>query len=79
MQSAAYNFVLNRDKLAPNEIDKNTIEVDLPKCRQGKTGPAGKWYYDFSTVKMYDLNDWLELSSKTDTPETENEQRKAPF
>jgi archaellum biogenesis ATPase FlaH len=79
VQSAAYNFVLNRDKLAPNEIDKNTIEVDLPKCRQGKTGPAGKWYYDFSTVKMYDLNDWLEMSSKTDIPETENEQRKAPF
>ena len=38
-----------------------------------------KWYYDFSTVKMYDLNDWLELSSKIDTPEMKNEHKKAPF
>lgn len=60
VQSAHYNIVCNRDKLAENPIDKNTTEVDLPKCRGGKTGAAGKWFYDFNTVKCYDLDDWLE-------------------
>lgn len=59
VQSAAYNIVLNRDKLADDVIDKNTTEVDLPKCRGGKTGPAGKWFYDFMTAKCYDLADYL--------------------
>lgn len=60
VQSAHYNIVLNRDKLAENPIDKNTTEVDLPKCRGGKTGAAGKWYYEFDKSKCHDLNDWLE-------------------
>lgn len=59
VQSAAYNIVLNRDKLADDVIDKNTTEVDLPKCRGGKTGPAGKWFYDFMTAKCHDLVDYL--------------------
>jgi hypothetical protein len=59
VQSAAYNIVLNRNKLAENGVDKNTTEVDLPKCRGGKTGPAGYWYYDFMTAKCYDLDDYL--------------------
>ena len=58
IQSAAYNIVLNRDKLAENEMDRNTTEVDLPKCRGGKTGQAGMWYYDFHTVTCYDLEDY---------------------
>lgn len=62
VQSAHYNIVLNRDKLAENDIDKNTTEVDLPKCRGGKTGPAGKWYYEFDKVKCHDLNDWLQAN-----------------
>lgn len=60
VQSAHYNIVLNRDKLSENELDKNTTEVDLPKCRGGKTGPAGKWYFEFDKSKCHDLNDWLE-------------------
>lgn len=63
VQSAAYNMVLNRDKLADDVIDKNTTEVDLPKCRGGKTGPAGKWFYDFMTAKCYDLADYLRNKS----------------
>lgn len=59
VQSAAYNIVLHRDKLAECNIEKNTTEVELAKCRGGKTGPAGKWYYDFSTAQCYDLDDWL--------------------
>jgi len=69
VQSAHYNIVLNRDKLAEDNVDKNTTEVDLPKCRGGKTGSAGKWYYDFSTVKCYDLGDWLEKNPQKEEPE----------
>lgn len=58
IQSAAYNIVINRDKLAEDALIKNTTEVDLPKCRGGKTGPAGGWYYDFMSVTCYDLDDY---------------------
>lgn len=60
VQSAAYNIVLNRDKLAEDPLERNTTEVDLPKCRGGKTGSAGKWYYDFNTVACYDYDDFIE-------------------
>lgn len=60
VQSAAYNIVLNRDKLAEDPLERNTTEVDLPKCRGGKTGGAGKWYYDFNTVACYDYDDFIE-------------------
>lgn len=59
VQSAAYNIVMNRDKLADDPLVKNTTEVDLPKCRGGKTGSAGKWYYDFMSAKCHDLDDFL--------------------
>lgn len=59
VQSAAYNIVLNRQKLAEDDIERNTTEVDLPKCRGGKTGAAGKWYYDFNTTLVHDLDDWM--------------------
>lgn len=61
VQSAAYNIVLNRDKLADDVLEKNTTEVDLAKCRGGKTGNAGAWYYDFMTAKCYDLVDYMSL------------------
>lgn len=59
VQSAAYNIVLNRDKLAEDSIVRNTTEVDLPKCRGGKTGSAGKWYFEFDKSKCHDLDDYL--------------------
>lgn len=59
VQSGAYNIVLNRDKLAEDPLVKNTTDVDLPKCRGGKTGSAGGWYYDFDKAKCHDLRDWL--------------------
>lgn len=62
VQSAAYNIVLNRDKLAEDDLTKNTTEVSLPKCRGGKTGEAGSWYYEFSTVQCYDLDDYLGMN-----------------
>ena len=59
VQSAAYNIVMNRDKLAEDDTVKNTTEVDLPKCRGGKTGSAGKWYFDFITATCHDLDDYM--------------------
>lgn len=59
VQSAAYNIVLNRDKLSDDNVVKNTTEVDLPKCRGGKTGSAGKWYYEFDKSKCHDYNDYF--------------------
>lgn len=59
VQSAAYNVVINRDKMAENAFDSNVTEVDMPKCRGGRTGAAGKWYFDFMTSQCYDLGDYL--------------------
>ncbi len=59
VQSAAYNIVLNRDKLSEDPITRNTTEVDLPKCRGGKTGAAGMWYYEFDKAKCHDLDDYF--------------------
>jgi archaellum biogenesis ATPase FlaH len=59
VQSGAYNIVLNRDKLAESPQVRNTTEVDMPKCRGGKTGSAGGWYYEFDTVTCHDLDEWL--------------------
>jgi len=61
VQSAHYNIVLNRNKLSDNVLEKNTTEVDLAKCRGGKTGQAGKWYYEFDKSKCHDLDDWLTI------------------
>lgn len=59
VQSAAYNIVLNRDKLSEDNIERNTTEVDLPKCRGGKTGSAGKWFFEFDKSKCHDLDDYF--------------------
>jgi len=58
VQKAAYNLVLNRDKMHEDEIEKNTTEVDMPKCRLGKTGPGGRWYFDFKSLQCHDREDW---------------------
>ena len=80
VQSAAYNIIPNRDKLADDELEKNTTEVDLPKCRGGKTGPAGHWYYDFESVTMYDKEEWLNMQAEKESVDNETiNQRKAPF
>lgn len=58
VQSAAYNIVLNRDKMDDNKIMQNTTEVGLPKGRGSKTGIAGYWYFDFDTQTCYDYEDF---------------------
>lgn len=59
-QSADINIVLNRNKMAEDNVERNTTYVDIPKCRGGLTGTdICKLYYDPMTRKQYDLDDWL--------------------
>lgn len=67
VQSAAINIVINRDKMAGG-IEQNTTYVDMPKCRGGKTGEICKWYYDFKTRKIWDLDDYLEEHPEVNEP-----------
>lgn len=59
-QSAHINIVLNRNKIDDDPVASNTTRVMMPKCRRGTTGPAGEWYYDGQTRKIYDKQDWLD-------------------
>lgn len=68
VQSAAINIVINRDKMAGG-IEQNTTYVDMPKCRGGKTGEICKWYYDFKTRKIWDLDDYLEAHPELEEKE----------
>lgn len=67
VQSAHYNILLNRDKMEENSVLQNTTESSMPKCRGGKTGIAGHWYFDFNTQTCYDLDDWLSLNPHMDS------------
>ena len=59
-QSADINIVLNRNKMASDQIVKNTTYVDMPKCRGGLTGSdICKLYYEPLTRKQYDPNEYL--------------------
>jgi archaellum biogenesis ATPase FlaH len=59
VQSAAINILIDRDKLASSELEKNTTHVRMPKCRGGDTGDAGEWYYDMATRQVWDKGDYL--------------------
>lgn len=70
VQSAAINIVINRDKMAGG-IEQNTTYVDMPKCRGGKTGEICKWFYDFKTRKIWDLEDYLEAHPEANNPKVD--------
>ena len=60
IKSAAANIILKRDKLAEDEVVRNTTYVSVPKNRVcGITGPAGAAYYDNQTHTLCDLDDYL--------------------
>lgn len=69
VQSAHINIVINRDKMAECEIEKNTTYVDMPKCRRGITGEAGEWYYHPETRQVYDKQDFFANSTRTENPD----------
>lgn len=59
-KSAACNLMFSRDKEAEDPIERNTTTMKATKLRwTGKTGVAGKYYYDLETHTMWDLEDWL--------------------
>ena len=59
-KSAAANLMFTRNKEAEDEIEKNTTIMKATKIRwTGKTGIAGRYYYDNEKHRLYDLDDWL--------------------
>ena len=59
-KSGACNLLFMRDKEAEDEIERNTTKMKATKIRwTGKTGIAGKYYYDNETHTMHDLDDYL--------------------
>lgn len=59
-KSAACNLMFSRNKEAEDEIERNTTIMKATKIRwTGKTGIAGKYYYDIEKHTLYDLDDWL--------------------
>lgn len=61
-KSASVNILLARNKMAENEVDRNTTEVFLSKNRNnGVTGPAGKIFYDNETHTLYDEEQFREI------------------
>lgn len=66
-KSAACNLMFSRNKEAENEVERNTTVMKATKIRwTGKTGIAGKYYYDNEQHTLYDLDDWLEEHGQTD-------------
>lgn len=58
-QSADYNIVLNRNKNASDDIEKNTTYIDLPKARGGITSHnVLELYYDPLTRQQVDREVW---------------------
>lgn len=59
-KSAGINIVLMRDKMAEDDIDKNTTVLKVTKARAtGMTGYAGPLFYDNGTHTMYDKEDFF--------------------
>lgn len=59
-KSAACNLLFSRNKEAEDDVERNTTIMKATKIRwTGKTGIAGKYYYDNEKHTLYDLDDWL--------------------
>jgi|TARA_R110000782_G_scaffold7059_8_gene23931 KaiC/GvpD/RAD55 family RecA-like ATPase len=59
-KSAACNLMFSRNKESEDAIERNTTTMKATKIRwSGRTGVAGKYYYDNDSHTMYDLDDYL--------------------
>lgn len=59
-KSGALNILLVRDKMAEDEIERNTTYVFISKNRDnGMTGPAGAMYYEATTHRLHNKEQWL--------------------
>jgi hypothetical protein len=72
VQSADINIVLNRNKNSADLVERNTMYVDMPKCRGGITGPAAKWYFDMETREQVDYEDWAAQQPDTSWQEDDS-------
>lgn len=60
MKSSSANILLIRNKMAEDDLERNTTTILLSKNRLlSETGPAGKVYYDSQTHTLHNLDDWL--------------------
>jgi len=60
MKSSSANILLIRNKMAEDDLERNTTAILLSKNRLlSETGPAGKVYYDSQTHTLHNLDDWL--------------------
>lgn len=61
IKSASLNMIIARDKLAEDEVMRNTIYAIIPKCRwTGETGEAGQWYYEKDSHRLHDKATYFE-------------------
>jgi len=61
VKSGGCNIAATRDKLAEDETEQNSTDIEVLKCRwSGNTGYAGSWYYDNLTHTLYDKEDFME-------------------
>lgn len=62
-QSGGINIVLQRDKTADSEIERNTTFVHVTKNRAaGSTGLACKLYYENETHTYYDIDEYRSIN-----------------
>ncbi len=61
VQKAAGNFIIARNKEAPNDdtIEQNTTYLRVPKLRKGVTGSGGAWYYDGDSRRVYNRDQYF--------------------
>ena len=60
MKSSSANILLVRNKMAEDEIERNTTKLFLSKNRLlSETGPAGLIYYDSNHHTLHELDTWL--------------------
>lgn len=66
-KSAACNLMFSRDKENEDEMVRNTTIMKATKIRwTGKTGIAGKYYYELEKHTLWDLDDYLALNGTKD-------------
>jgi archaellum biogenesis ATPase FlaH len=60
-KSGAANLIMERNKDAEDDIEKNTTNLDLKKCRwTGRTGKVDQLFYEIETHTIYNLDYYLE-------------------
>jgi KaiC/GvpD/RAD55 family RecA-like ATPase len=65
IKSASANILLKRDKMAEDELTRNSTEISVTKNRVcGLTGPAGSIYYDNTTHTLHNLSEWMKNNTK---------------